>query len=52
MLDQHGADAPIHAAQCADALLAKGDLDGQAVWLHVLAAIEDLLSIEPAGPPH
>ena len=36
LLDRHGADAPIHAAMRADALLAKGDVQGQAVWLRVL----------------
>lgn len=29
LTDQHGAEAPIHAAMHADAMLEKGDLDGQ-----------------------
>ena len=33
LVDQHGADAPIRAAQRADELLAAGDIEGRAVWL-------------------
>ncbi len=33
LIDQHGAEAPIHAAMQADAMLEKGDMDGRAVWL-------------------
>jgi hypothetical protein len=43
-LAQHGEDAPIHAAMRADELLDAGDIDGQAVWKQILAAIEELLS--------
>ncbi len=32
LMQQHGEDAPIHAAMRADAILEKGDLDGYAVW--------------------
>ncbi len=39
---RHGADAPIHAAMRADAMLDKGDLDGYAVWKRVLRAVGDL----------
>ena len=39
---RYGEDAALQAAQRADALLAKGDLEGQAVWLRVLAAVKDL----------
>ena len=31
----------------ADAMLDKGDLDGQAVWLRIIRAIEELLSTRP-----
>ena len=44
--DQHGEDAPIHAAMRADELMAKGDLDGQAIWRLILKAIDELLAIE------
>ncbi len=30
LIDQHGDEAPIHAAMQADAMLDKGDLDGAA----------------------
>ena len=39
LIDQHGEDAPIHAAMLADELLDKGDINGRAVWLRVLRAI-------------
>lgn len=32
LIDQYGDEAPIHAAMQADAMLEKGDLEGQAVW--------------------
>ena len=50
LIKQHGDDAPIHAAMRADELLDAGDIDGQAVWKRVLAAVEELLSKElPVG---
>ena len=36
---EHGEDAAIEAAKMIDAMLAKGDLDGQRVWRRILAAI-------------
>ncbi len=39
---QHGEDAPIHAAMKADAMLEAGDLDGLAVWKRILRVVEDL----------
>ena len=33
LVKQHGKEAPIHAALKADAMLERGDLGGQAVWL-------------------
>ncbi len=32
LIDNHGTEAPIHAAMNADAMLAKGDMDGRAMW--------------------
>ena len=46
LIKQHGEDAPIHAAMRADELLEAGDMDGQAVWKRVLAAVDELLSGE------
>ena len=37
----------IHAAMQADAMLEKGDLDGRAVWLRIIGAIEELLRGRP-----
>ena len=35
LVKQHGTEAPIHAPMKADAMLEKGDLDGQRVWLRI-----------------
>lgn len=40
LMKRHGVGAGTVAAQRADELLASGDLDGQAVWKRILAAIE------------
>ncbi len=47
LVDNHGAEAPIHAAMNADAMLDKGDMDGKAVWLRVVKAINELLRSGP-----
>ncbi len=49
LIEQHGDDASIHAAQEADACLEKGDLDGKAVWMGVIGAIKELLNQQPPG---
>ena len=50
LVDQHGEDAPIHAAMRADDLMAKGDLDGQMTWMRVLRAVDEMLAKErPEG---
>ena len=46
LIDQHGEDAPIWAAQKADAMLESGNLDGKRLWLKILQAVNDLLSKE------
>ncbi|MCH9051259.1 MAG: hypothetical protein IIA72_09255 [Proteobacteria bacterium] len=46
LIDQHGEDASIFAAQQADACLAAGDLDGKAVWMGVIRAIEQLTNTD------
>ena len=46
LIEQHGDDEPIRAAMRHNELLTKGDLDGQAVWKHILKAIDELLSEE------
>ncbi len=52
LIQQHGEDARIHAAQMADEMLDKGDLDGQRTWLLILKAIESFEDKTPSGPVH
>ncbi len=52
LVKRHGADAPIHAAMRADAMLEKGDLDGYAVWRRILQAVEELGRVEPGAQVH
>ncbi len=47
LVTRHGADAPIHAAMRADAMLEKGDLDGYAVWKRILRAVGELQGTVP-----
>ena len=49
LIDQHGEDAPIFAAQQADKCLEAGDLDGKAVWMRVIRAIKELFDQQPPG---
>ncbi len=50
LIKRHGADAPIHAAMRADALLEAGDLHGCAVFKRVIKAVEEMLCKErPPG---
>ena len=42
LIQEHDQDAALEAAMRADAMLEKGDLDGQAVWKRVLKAIEEI----------
>ncbi len=49
LVDKHGAEAPIHAAMKADAMLERGDMDGRAVWLRVVRAVKELLDTKPRG---
>jgi hypothetical protein len=52
LIDQHGENAAFHAGMRVDEMLDKGDLDGRAVWLRVLAAVEELQSVAVEGPVH
>ena len=49
MIESHGADAAIHAAMRADALLDEGDLAGQRTWRAILQRIEQLQSGSAPG---
>ncbi len=53
-IKQHGEDAPIFAAMQADKCLEAGDLDGKAVWMRVIRAIEELRPPprRPVTQPH
>ena len=42
LLSRYGASASLHAANRADAMLDKGDLDGRAVWLRIHEAVVEL----------
>ena len=52
LTDQHGVEAPIHAAMRADDMLDVGDLDGQVVWKAILKAVIELVNKEPDGTVH
>ena len=47
LVDQHGDEAPIHAAMRADEMLDNGDLDGAAVWRRIVSAVNELLADKP-----
>ncbi len=50
LIKQHGEAADIEAAMRADQCLAAGDMEGEAVWLRIVKAIEELLEKEwPEG---
>ncbi len=46
LIKQHGEAADIEAAMRADQCLAAGEMEGEAVWLRIVKAIEELLSEE------
>ena len=46
LIKQFGDAADIEAAMRADELMEAGDMEGQAVWLRIVKAIEELLSEE------
>jgi uncharacterized membrane protein YccC len=47
LIREHGEEAVIEVAQRADAMLAKGCLDGQRTWKRVLAAVKEIQREEP-----
>ena len=49
LIKQHGDAADIEAAMRADKCLAAGDMEGEAVWIRIVKAIEELLSEERPG---
>ena len=49
LIKRHGEDAEFEAGRLADAMLEKGDLEGQRVWKRVLKAIGELRRQEPGA---
>ena len=49
LMRERGEDAVIEAAMRADAQLDKGDMDGRAVWIRIIAAIKKPAATEPTG---
>ncbi len=50
LIEQHGDAADVEAAMHADERLAAGDMEGEAVWLRIVKAVEEVLSEErPEG---
>jgi hypothetical protein len=50
LIKQHGEAADIEAAMRAEECLAAGDIEGEAVWLRIVKAIEELPAKErPEG---
>ncbi len=47
LIKQHGDAADIDAAMRADERLAAGDMEGEAVWLRIVKAVEELRQREP-----
>ncbi len=52
LLRERGENAAIEAAMRADVLLGQSDMEGRAVWLRVLAAVNELEATEPDGVVH
>lgn len=51
LMRQHGDGAQLEACRLADAMLDRGDLVGQTVWLRIRRAIVQLQA-PPTGPAH
>ena len=42
LVRQHGEEADLEAAQCADHMVDKGDMDGRRLWLRILGKVKEL----------
>ncbi len=50
LIREHGEDAALEAAMRADAMLDKGDLEGQVVWKRIVRAVEEIQRTDrPSG---
>jgi hypothetical protein len=47
LIQEHGNEADLVAAQRADSFLEAGDIDGLAVWKRVLVAVKEIQRWEP-----
>jgi hypothetical protein len=52
LLKQHGADAWFAASRRADALLARGEMEGYRTFVRILGAIRQLEALAPANSVH
>ncbi len=52
LINQHGDEAPIHAAMKADDMLERGDMDGRSGWLRIVDAIRDMQRETPHPGEH
>ncbi len=48
LIREHGDEAALEAAKHADAMLEKGNLEGQTVWKRIVKAVEEIQREEPA----
>ena len=48
LIREHGAGAALEAAQRADAMLERGDLEGVAVWKRIVKAVKEMQRAEPS----
>ena len=47
MINNYGDEAATEAAACADEHFAKGELEGQRVWMRIAKAIDELQGVQP-----
>ncbi len=47
LIKQHGDAADMEAAMLANECIAAGDMEGEAVWIRIVKAIEELRQREP-----
>ena len=47
LIREHGEDASLKAAQRAEAMLERGDVDGRAVWKRIAVAVDEIRRTAP-----
>ena len=52
MIKRYADQADIEAAKRADEFEAKGQRDGQRIWLRILEAIDQMQKVQPGEPKH